>query len=268
MTIHEFGRENRKVIVLIHPSMVMWDYFEYVIPLMQDRYHLIIPALPGYDKDVRGDFTSVEEIAGELAGWLISHGHTSIACIYGCSMGGAVIVRFLADNRINVKSAVIDGGITPYQLPWIATRFLAVRDFLMIYMGKLGGIKLLEKAFSTDEYSEEDLKYVAGVLQFVSAKTIWRTFESCNNYKMPKPVYTDCGRIEYWFSEKEEKDRKWDIRYMRNQFPKTKFRRLSGVGHGGLAALQPERLARGLERAMDGGSRPRREETEEFKEGD
>ena len=40
MTIHEFGEENREVIVLLHPSMVMWDYFEYVIPLMQERYHL------------------------------------------------------------------------------------------------------------------------------------------------------------------------------------------------------------------------------------
>ena len=250
MTIHEFGEENRQVIVLIHPSMVMWDYFEYVIPLLKDRYHLIIPALPGYDEDAPGDFTSVEEIAGELADWLISHGHDSISCIYGCSMGGAVITRFLADNRIKVKSAVIDGGITPYQLPWIATRFIAVRDFLIMYIGRLGGIKLLEKAFSTDEYSEEDLKYVARVLQFVSVKTIWRTFESCNNYKMPEPVYTDCSRIEYWFSQMEEKDRKWDIRYMRKHFPQTKFRRLSGVGHGGLAALQPERLAHGLEKVI------------------
>lgn len=251
MTIHEFGAENNDVIVLIHPSLVMWDYFEYVIPLMQDRYHLIIPALPGYDEDVPGDFTSVEEIAGELARWLIAHGHTSISCIYGCSMGGAVIVRFLADNRIKVKSAVIDGGITPYQLPWIATRFIAVRDFLMIYMGKLGGIKFLVKAFSTDEYSKEDLKYAAGVLQFISAKTIWRTYESCNNYQMPEAVHTDCSRIEYWFGETEEKDRKWDIRYMRKHFPMTRFRRLFGVGHGGLAALQPKRLMRGLERVMD-----------------
>ena len=110
-----------------------------------------------------------------------------------------------------------------------------------------------EKAFSTDEYSDEDLQYVAGVLRFISAKTIWHTFESCNNYKMPQIVHTDCGRIEYWFGETEEKDRKWDIRYMRKHFPMTKFRRLFGVGHGGLAALQPKRLMRGLERVMDGG---------------
>jgi hypothetical protein len=26
MTIHEFGQKNEKVLVLIHPSVVMWDY--------------------------------------------------------------------------------------------------------------------------------------------------------------------------------------------------------------------------------------------------
>ena len=40
MTIHEFGSENKNIVVLIHPSLVMWDYFEYLIPLMQNRYHL------------------------------------------------------------------------------------------------------------------------------------------------------------------------------------------------------------------------------------
>ena len=62
MTIHEFGTENKNVIVLIHPSLVMWDYFEYLIPLMQNRYHLIIPALPGYDESRPRDFTSVKEV--------------------------------------------------------------------------------------------------------------------------------------------------------------------------------------------------------------
>ena len=28
MTYHEFGTENKRVILLIHPSLVMWDYFE------------------------------------------------------------------------------------------------------------------------------------------------------------------------------------------------------------------------------------------------
>ena len=75
MTFHEFGTDNEKTVVLIHPSLVMWDYFEYVIPLMKDRLHLISPALPGYDKEQKSDFTSVERIASELEDWLIDHGH-------------------------------------------------------------------------------------------------------------------------------------------------------------------------------------------------
>ncbi len=36
MKIHSFGNENRQVVVLIHPALVIWDYFEYVIPLLED----------------------------------------------------------------------------------------------------------------------------------------------------------------------------------------------------------------------------------------
>ena len=251
MTIHEFGQDNDAVVVLIHPSAVMWDYFEYVIPLMRDRYHLIVPALPGYDTDSESDYTSVEAIASELADWLIANGHGEVACIYGCSMGGSVVIRFLADRRVKVRSAVIDGGITPYQLPWVLTRIIAVRDFLMMYLGKAGGLKLLEKAFSTDEYSEEDLQYVAKVLKHMSARTIWRTFESCNNYSMPEPVMTDCDHIEYWYAKAEAKDRKGDIAYVRRHLPQAVFKVFETVGHGGLAALKPDLLAGELKRAME-----------------
>ena len=165
-------------------------------------------------------------------------------------MGGAVVTRFLADNSIYVHSAVMDGGITPYQFLWIATRFIAVRDFMMVYMGKLGGVRLLEKAFTSDEYSEEDLMYIAKVLKFISAKTIWRTFESCNNYDMPKNIQTDCPHIEYWYAKTEEKDRKWDIEYIKKHFPKTSFRVFEDIGHGGLAALKPDLLAAELERMI------------------
>ena len=45
MNIHEFGEENNEIILLIHPSVVKWDYFENVIPLLQEKFHLLIPAI-------------------------------------------------------------------------------------------------------------------------------------------------------------------------------------------------------------------------------
>ena len=251
MTIHEFGKENRETIVLIHPSVVMWDYFEYVIPLLEKRYHLIIPALPGYDPDKKSDFTSVEKIAEDLTSWLEKRHLTKIHCIYGCSMGGAVVIRTLLDRRLEIRRAIIDGGITPYQLPWILTRMIAVKDFLLVSMGKIGGIRLLEKAFATDELSEEDIKYEANVLSMISYRTIWNTFDSCNNYRMPKHPQTNCRQLEYWYSDGEVKERRGDIGYMKKVFPRTEFRLIRNAGHGGLAPFQPERLARGLMELME-----------------
>ncbi len=250
MTIHEFGKENKRTVVLIHPSLVKWDYFERVIPLLERKYHVIIPALPGYDPDVKSDFTSVEEIAAALEQWLILNCYGGVDCVYGCSMGGAVVVRMLADDKLNIGSAVIDGGITPYQLPWLFTRFIAVKDFLMINIGKFGGLKTLEKAFAADEYSQEDLKYIADVLHMISEKTIWRTFDSCNNYPMPETVVTSCKRIEYWLAENEIKERKWDIRYIRKTFPQARFLCVKNIGHAGLALLRPKAFARGIYRII------------------
>ena len=147
----------------------------------------------------------------------------------------------------------MDGGITPYRLPYIATRFIAVKDFLLIYSGKLGGIKLIEKAFTSDEYSEEDLQYIADVLKMISAKTIWRTFESCNNYSMPERIETSCRNIEYWYASSEKKARKSDIEYIKDSFSETVFKEFENIGHGGLAALKPETLADEISRLCEKG---------------
>ena len=63
---------------------------------------------------------------------------------------------------------------------------------------------------------------------------------------MTKPVVVDCEHIEYWYAKAEEKDRKGDIAYIRQNL----FKVFEDVGHGGLAALKPELLAAELIRVM------------------
>ena len=252
MTVYEYGTQNPKTLMLLHPSAVMWDYFEYVIPALKERYHLIIPALPGYDKKCPGtDFTSVEQVASELADWLIARGIRELDGLYGCAMGGSIVLRMTADGKVRIRHALMDGGITPYQLPWIATRFIAVRDFLMIAMGKLGGVKLLEKVFKADEMSKEDIAYAAGVLKFMSCRTIWRTFESCNNYRMPKEPSLHGARLRYWYGDKEAKERKWDLDYIRKNFPEAEFVMQADMGHAGMA-LNPDRFCEGITAYLEG----------------
>lgn len=250
MTFHEFGVQNTKTVVLVHPSIVMWDYFEYVVPLLEDDFHVIVPALPGYDKEnPQRDFTSIEQIASGIENWLLQNGYDSLDALYGCSMGGSVVLRMLANQNIQIKNAFVDGGITPYKTPWIFTRFIALKDWSLMYIGKLGGIKLLETVFATDEYSDGDLRYVADVFDFISGRTIWNTFDSCNNYKMPRPVPQFAGYLEYWYADGETRERKKDFAYMKKNFPVAEFIEMKDLGHAGMATFRPEEFARRIKNA-------------------
>lgn len=250
MTIHEFGKENEKIILLIHPSVVKWDYFEYVIPLLEKDYRLIVPALPGYEFDMEDDFTSVEQVAEDLVNWLVKNDINRLYAVYGCSMGGSIALLTSLQKQVAVDHCVMDGGITPYRLPWFVTRIIALKDYLMMMLGRIGGVGLLEKAFSTDEYSKEDMEYVSDVLRHCSRRTLWRTFDSCNNYKLPDPIPQINTKIHYWFAENEQKARKADIKYMKDFFPDTVFGKYPNLGHAGLVLLKPELFAKNREVAV------------------
>ena len=112
MNYHAYGESGAPVLVLIHPSAVTWDYFERVIPLLKQDYHLFVPVLPGYDLSNDSVFTSVEQIAAELAEQLLEQGVTEAAAIYGCSMGGSITLRMAVDGKLPVKHYIMDGGPT------------------------------------------------------------------------------------------------------------------------------------------------------------
>ena len=102
MNIHEFGADKNKIIVLIHPSLVMWDYFEYILSILKEEYHIIVPALPGYDEENPNEnFTSVEEIADNLLGWLKEHKIEKVDLLYGCSMGGSIALKMFSISFYN-----------------------------------------------------------------------------------------------------------------------------------------------------------------------
>ena len=137
-------------------------------------------------------------------------------------------------------------------MPWLLTRFIALRDFGMMAMGKLGGEKLMAKAFSSSDYTDEDYKYLAQILRHCSCKTLWNTFDSCNNYKMPKEALRFHGAVHYWYGEKEKKARDWDIKYMRKFVPDTEFREFPGIDHADLAFFHPEQFAEAIRRTLEG----------------
>lgn len=247
ITIHEYGKENSEIIVMFHPLGVWYDVYSYVTPILEKDYHLILPAIPGLDPDnPKSEFTSIEDIEYRVTNWLINNGYNHVKCLYGCSMGGGIVVRMLASNKIETEFAVIDGGITPYQFPKIFTYCVAVRDWCMAEIGKHVSIKTLSSVFDPNKYNEEDLLYVKKVLKSTSSKTIWNAFYSTNNYSMPKDFSEPKCSIQYWYGEDEKKDRDWDINFIKKIYPETIFVENKGQDHAEYFSLHPEEFCRQL----------------------
>jgi len=248
MNFHEFGTDNDKHIILIHPLGVDWHFFEYVYPDLSKKYHVIIPAIPGMDLEEPAlEFTSIEEIARDIENFLFSENITELEGAYGCSMGGGIIIRMTANGKIKMNNIVVDAGITPYTLPKIACFFIAVGDFLMMTTGKYCSVKVLGYMFDPSKYTKDNLLYVKNVLKNMSIKSIWKAFWSTNNYSMPGQIHQPDKPIIYWYGENEKKARKLDIEFMRDTFDKVVFIENKGQDHAEFASLYPEEFCKRIE---------------------
>ena len=243
ITIHEFGKENADILLMYPPLGCRWDIYDFVRPALAKRFHLMIVSYPGLDeKQPRTEFTSVEQVVAEVEDILLEKGLRHVKCLFGCSMGGGMVARMISDGRVTADFYIMDGGMTPYELPKIATYFIGIRDYLMMAAAKIMGVKALREVMNPDKFSEEDAKYMLDCLKSMSRKTIWRCFYSANNYKLNLPLKKPAGRVIYWYGSEEKKDRAWDIRYMQKHLPWAERMENEGVGHAEFFTLYPERF--------------------------
>lgn len=231
MLINEFGKENEKSIVMIHGLSMSWDMMKEAIDLLKEKYHVLAIAVPGMDLNEDNEFTSVEQIASEIEDALFQKGISNVNCIYGLSMGGALALRMLADNKVYFENAIMDGGITPYELPYLQTRLILGNDVCMTLLARASK-KLLSYAFPVEDYSQKAVDQMHTMLMHMSIKTIMHSYDSTDNFAMPQIFPHIDTIIQYWYGEKEKKDRKLDIQYIQKHIPGVQFREIEGMRHG------------------------------------
>ena len=151
MRILEYGREHdRTLLFLPCTAEPEWAFTDSVTLLAQD-YHVMQVVYDGHG-ETGEDFVSVEATVDDVTDWLKNHGITELDAAYGCSLGGACLTYFLAEGKIHVKRAVIDAGITPYQLPLILRRLICLCDcvgFKLVTKSR----KVLEKAYPPERWT-------------------------------------------------------------------------------------------------------------------
>ena len=257
MQMLESGQEREKTLLFLPcTAEPVWAFSE-TVSLLARKWHVFQVVYDGHQPENPGDFTSVEQTVAEICAWLKNHGVTHLDAAYGCSLGGACLTRLLATGEIPVGRAIIDGGITPYQLPWLLRKCLLARDVLS-FKAAAGNRDILEAAFPPERFTpaghdpKKEYDEMEAYLQTFSDRTIRNAFWSANNYALPKvPAGTET-KITYWYGDDEKKDRRANIRFIKRYFPRVRIHGIPKMAHAELVTVHPEEFFRYAEKFLEG----------------
>ena len=144
-----------------------------------------------------------------------------------------------------MKQAIIDGGITPYQMPALLCRLACLRDFSGFKL-LAGNRRLLETAYPPEKYTlpghdpVKEYDAMEHYLKGYSDRTIRNIFWSGNNFTLPKTPAQAVGSLTYWYGEAEKKARRSNIRFIKRYFPQVRTCCIPGMEHAELVIIHPQ----------------------------
>lgn len=248
MNVYEFGHEHSETLLFFQGSCTCWRDYMPSIRLLARRLHVIVPVIEGHDPMAEGDFISVEKTVRDVSDYLLERGYRELTGVYGLSFGGSMALRMLAEQRITIHKVILDGAITPYELPRWVTRLILLRDYCMVQIirSSMSTFKLLatpERWTPKDGDGEAKYRGMYSFLRGLSHKTIWNVFDSANNYKMPRSMPPTATKIQFWYGSLEKKSRKKDFRWVSKHLHEVHAREFPEMEHGELVMMHPEKFS-------------------------
>lgn len=131
MKMHEFGKENKQKILLLHGAGCTYKMWTPQIEVLQKEYHVYAPTMSGHElNDV--DFISSTHEAELIITWFQKHGINDLLLICGASLGAHVAAEILQKQRTFAQYAMIESG--NYQIKQQKTKIFA--ETMILYGSK------------------------------------------------------------------------------------------------------------------------------------
>ena len=250
MKVYEFGKKSAPALLLLPGTCCHWKgNFGRVIPLLEKDFRVLCVSYDGFDETENTEFSTMLEETEKIEAYIKKHCSGHIHGAYGCSLGGACLTHFLALGKIPVKCAVIDAGITPYQMPLILRRLACLRDFWGFSLITKSR-KILEAAYPPERWTlpgcdpVKEYDALAAYLKTYSKRTVRNIFWSANNYTLPtKPAEMGC-QITYWYGEEEKQARHSNICFIKQYFPRAQLHEIPKMDHAELVMMYPQEFYR------------------------
>lgn len=248
MKIHTYGSEYAPVIIMLPGSFCNADTMADIIARLKTDFHILAVDYNGQYQGSEKPFTSRSGEAEEIVRYLQNHFLSSVALVYGQSMGGEIGMELLSQlkkNSIEVGAAFFDGG--PFlRFPKTVSKLLGSKFKSII--GNLRG-KTLEEALreptivkfsgGKPERYRSLLDPVCRSAIYMSDETLEREADACVTFDFPG-IDRDFQKNLYFFYSVEESAWRFCHRKLQKAYPQAQYKLVSGYGHVGYPGEHPE----------------------------
>ncbi|MCM1284934.1 MAG: hypothetical protein NC213_00125 [Acetobacter sp.] len=246
MKFFEFGKENEKLMVMLHGGGVSYLGALPTAEYVAQKFHVVLVAYDGFNpSEPEKEFVSVADEAEKTAGYILSNYSGKIDVLYAVSYGCRVLMEILQDKRLTITTTIADGFSTR-DYPDIKTEWgknlycFFFTGFFYIIMGRAGKLRKNFLAKITGRTYEE-------AERLVYTKATWNSWRNQDYCLIGKKTDFNAFKntdMHIWYGVNSTVERRLakDIQSWKDAGYAFNLKIFTDVGHGGLAGEHPDRF--------------------------
>lgn len=249
MEILEYGNKENKKIILIHGFQSPYQVWEEYIEHYKDKYHIIVPILPGHNPNKKEDFISFKEVVKDIEDYYISRYGNDVYAIYGMSMGGVVTAQLWQNKKLNIEKVIMESSPLTFSGNFMNT-MLSKTYLMLTHKTKQRDKKVLDQAVNSI-ISKDKLNVFLEMMDNMSDTTIINYLKEVGSYKLPNNIDTPNTNIYYYYGTTiNEMLAKKTAKYISKNYSNSRVICFKGKGHCEDSLMNPKNMINELDKIL------------------
>ena len=200
MQILEFGNRDKKKIIFIHGFQTPYQIWNDYIKHYSDKFHIIIPVLPGHNPNSKEDFISFDECVKEIENYCLKKYGEDIECVYGLSMGGIIAAKLLMNKKIKIKYLLFESSPL-VGCNKLLTKMLTKNYLKLTHKVQNNDIKTIKKA-TTSIITQDKLNYFLEMMNGMTDDNIVKYLKEVSEFRIPSNLDVSSTKAYYFYGTK------------------------------------------------------------------
>ena len=232
-----YGDSGAPTLLLIPGLGVSYEIFLPLIKLLEEKFRVIAVQLDGFTMGVNTRFTSVDDQAGQIIGFVRQHCGGQLDSAYGLSLGGKILSRILERNEIIISHAIMDAAPLLPLPKWLVGPLRHYQSYNVWTCYYWPGFW---KRIFHSHYFDVLLDECGKVFPYGGRQAVLDGYKDVYTNKLESITGAD---IQFWYGSKEAFVAKPQVRHLLSICPDARITVFHGMNHGQLLIDRPEEVA-------------------------